>query len=117
MTLKRLPWKLHQMSFVRKRLTLLSRLLTEEEKLVRESDVYSGSTEHAWRPNVSPNVSPKRHRTNDMMASPGSAKKRKATNLSERELGKRKSSDSVSMQALNSSITLMLLSYQSVRPH
>ena len=102
-----------------KRLALLSRLLTEEKKLVRESDVYSGSTEHARRPNVSPNVSPKRHRTNDMMASPGSAKKRKAAtgNLSEREFGKRKSSDSVSMRALNCSITLMLLSYQLVRPH
>ena len=75
-----------------KRLTLLSRLLTEEKQLVRESDVYSGSTEYAQRPNVSP----KRHRTNDIMASPGSAKKRKATNLTEREFGKKKSSDSVS---------------------
>jgi hypothetical protein len=75
-----------------KRLNLLSRLLTEEKQLVQESDVYSGSTEHSQRPNVSP----KRHRTNDIMASLGSAKKRKATNLSERELGKRKGSDSVS---------------------
>ena len=95
-----------------KRLTLLSRLLTEEKQLVRESDVYSGSTEHIRHPNISP----KRHRSNDTMASDGSLKKRKSNSLSERESSKRKGSDNVSIRAPNCSKTLISLSDPMGRP-
>lgn len=109
------------------RLTLLSRLLAEEKQLAQQSDVYSRSTGPPPIPCKLPrsdsrrlSVSPKRQRSDDMIPPRRPTnKKRKATEgSSDRDVGKRKTIDEVSIIffAVHSNANGTLLSYQVVRP-